>query len=341
LGLGVALALGAGCSPSVDPLPRESNLEPAGQPLGLLFPDPQPTLPPPYAGLSLGMSREAALAKMPALASEEALHTTEYPLVSFNLRFDRQRGQLTEAWFALPKLEAEQVLSRAWGAPLKATDAQQRPMRIWLNPKAGLRAVLKDGFGESLSLAFSRCLPAAVLVGPAGTKASAGPAPAAVADGGSEPGLTHNRFGFEVAPGLPDEGLLGATLPAVRQAFGGALTVDPQRSEDAPPTARIWLPPIEFDDGDGTRVRLAFDEDDRVRRVNFSLIYGHSPGAREEILSLIEARFGPAVSGERYGRAVLGFVAAPAVELRDNHGARAWEVRIEAPPAPTEGTKAP
>lgn len=326
----VAFALGGlwGCAPSVDPLPRESNLEPASEPLSALFPDSVPTLPPPYAGLTLGMSREAAVAKVPALATEEALHTTDHPLVSFNVRFDRRRSQLTEAWLALPKLEAETVLSRAWGSPLKATDAQQRPMRIWLNPKAGLRAVLKDGFGDSLSLAFTRCLPAALLVG-----ASGQPAPV------NEPRVTHTRFGFESVPALGDEGLLGAALPAVRQAFGNALSVDPQRTEDAPPTARIWLPPIEFDDADHTRVSLAFDDEERVRRVSFALVYGHSPGAREELLSLLEARFGPAVSGERYGRSVLGFVAAPSIEVRDNHGARAWEVRIEAPPTPDEPRK--
>lgn len=301
--------IGCACSPPPDP-PKQ-NTKTRSRPLALrgLFTQGEPQLPAVYAPLRLGMPREEALQHKPSLATQPDLRSPDYPLLSFSLRFSGPESRFSEAWLSLPKLEAAALLMEAWGPPIKALDKHREPLQLWVNPQTQLCATLREGFADELSLSFTHCLPSQVLIGAA---LESGPAQA---------------FAFEQHEALPQRQILGASAEALRTAFGAAFT------QERPCCGQILLPPTEFSPETHTRVHVDFDEQQLVERLHFHLSYGPTPGIREEIESLLGARFGPSTQSTRYGRPTLLFAEAPLLQAQEHLTAKSWVIQRSLKPA--------
>lgn len=346
LGLGLALTLGAGAgcreappteaaaanastAPTPPTAPATEPNDAKGPALADLFAGSKPTMPPVYGELRLGMTGAEAKKIVPTLPEEETIRVPAYPDTWFNTSFDRDSGKLTRVYFGLPSATAEQIVTAAWGEPVRASE-YDKPVLAWFNPEAGLRATLKEGFGEDMDLELTAYVPAAHFVG---------------ADG---PG-----FGFE-AP----RPLLGATIADLRQAYPGVLVEKSsgQAREDRAelerlilegedgdegqladqlailgpprPSAHLDFPPTEFE-AFWTRVNLSFDDAGRVSLFRFGLPFGAYPPAKAELLGLLEHRFGAGREEERYGKKIRIFREDPRVEVEEDTITHQWDVTVE------------
>jgi hypothetical protein len=282
------------------------------------------TLPAVYKGLSFGMTQEAAGKVNPALAADDDFKDPAYGRVSFNMSFDKKTKKLTRFYYSTPK-DFGAALTKAWGEPLAGKDTIDRPEQYWFNPEAGVKATLKDGFGDEKTIEFTAYIAAANVVGAKG-----------------EP-----NFGFEAKTPV-----LGATIEALRAGYPEALVeknqaeaeADRKRVEamagqkldalgKAKPNAYLDLPPTEHA-GYFTRVNLTFDDEGKVSRYRFGLDFRAFPDSKGPLFKLLEDKYGPATEGEKLGRKVFTFAGAPnAVEVQEDTITHKWDVTVE-PKAP-------
>lgn len=318
----LALGLAQGCAKSEDSAASAPAAAPsvAKKTIDQSIEGTAATLPAVFKGLSLGMTKAEAEKAVPALAQKKYLEDPAFDGVRFQVSFDKKTERLTRVYFSVPKTFAA-TLTKAWGAPTDCVDSIKKPEQFWFNPKAGLRAALKEGFGDESTLEFTAYLPVAEFVGD----------------------KTQPAFAFEAKTPI-----LGATIEALRAAYPDAIVeknqaeaeADRKRVEamagkkldvlgKAKPSAHLDFKPTEFESY-WSRVNLTFDDEGKVSRYRFSLPYRAHPAAKEPHFKLLEAKFGAPTEEEYLGTKRFIFPSdAFRVEVREDGISHAWDVTIE------------
>jgi hypothetical protein len=275
-------------------------------------------VPAPFKGITPGMSREEALAKMPSLATQAWFRDPAWGDLMFSVDIDDETNRVDRVYVNLPATTAEQTVTQAWGPPVKVKGQYTAFEKVlWWNPAAGLRANLGNALVDNRPLQFTAYTPTEKLVG------TDGPA-----------------FSFGKAP------VLGQTADQVGATFGDTLIGtwrENGKSQDVPWTKMatryapdddhryyLELPPTEYGDY-WTRVHLSFSDKGLIERVRFSLPFEGSTAAKDQILATLERKFGgKGVTREEYGKQVTRFSEDPVVDVSLDAVSDAWEVEIEA-----------
>jgi hypothetical protein len=288
--------------------------------LSELFEGDKPGLVGPLAKLELEQPGDAAKKAAPEIFETKygILDSEQFEGVSFSADVDEKTGKLERVSVKLPKAKALDAVKKAWGEPKEATDTIGKQELTWFNPETGVRAVLKEGFGDDMDLEFTKYMPAKQLVGEG-----------------------KDKFGFE------KKSMLGLSIDELRAEYGDQLVEksaaeaqkDREKLEkfagrdlkelgEAKPNAYIELLPTEWESY-WTRVNPSFDDANKVQRYTFDLSYRAFPAAKDELLGLLKAKFGEPKEFEEYGRKKLLFSESPRVEVEDNDIVKAWDVTVE------------
>ena len=323
LGLAVALAIAAlGCKKEAAPAAAGDKAV-AKKPLKELIAGKKPSLVGPFGKLKFGMKEDEAKAAVPELfVKSYGMRSEEYEGVSFSTYFPKDSGTLETMRVQLPKPGARETLVAAWGPAIDATE-YGKAQSYWFNAEDGIRACLKEGFGEDMDLELRAYLPAAKLIGDA-----------------------KGTFGFETKP------LLGATAADLKATFPVAFGShdEKQAAEERKKIeklagqdlgalgkahASVWLALLPPEWGSSfTRVNVDFDEAGKVNRYRFGVAYELHPAARDEALKLLEVKLGKPKEGEDLGRKVFVYSDSPKIVSGDDDIVHAVEVTVEASSAP-------
>lgn len=293
------------------------------------------TIPAAYKGLRPGMTLAEAKALFAGMPDEDTVKDTAFPDVYFAVGFDQDAQSVSRLYFSLPGEKAKELIEAKWGPGL-ATEDMGREQWLWFNPKAGLRATLKPGFGEDWDLEITRYV---------AYKSWLGEGP---------------ELAFE-APGA----LLGATADQLRETYADEVVekskeearADRKKLEamvggevkqlGAPkPSLFLSYPPTEFD-ALWTRVHFTFGKggakggakgsddaaQDTVQRFWFSLPWEPHPPAKEEMFALFKAKWGEPTQGESLGEKVWVFGGPRRIEVKDNDITKTWDISVQAAPA--------
>ncbi|MFO7561833.1 MAG: hypothetical protein R6X02_04265 [Enhygromyxa sp.] len=298
LALPLLLALPACGDKKSDKGDKSDESEQAAQPkiekqeLSTLFVGDKVTLPPPFAGLKLGMSAEEGQAALPAMDKGD-IKSEEYPEVWFKADFDSESKKLSRVYFNLPKDEAVKLITAQWGEPKQATEYDKEVL-WWFNPEAELRASISEAFTEGEAhIEFTHYQPIEKFLGAEG------------------PELAFQKH----AP------LLGLGREELEAKYGEWLK---KEGDDID----LEYPPLEWGKY-WTPVHFMWTDDGKIRRVWFSLEFEPHPAAKDEILALLKNKWGEPKEEEEYGKKILVFSEDPFIKVEDDELSKEWDVFIE------------
>ncbi len=316
----VSLSLGA-CDGAEKPEPKKTETkappkvekkDPA-----TLFTGAAPTVPEVYKGLKLGMTGEEAKKLVPAMPEEDTIKDEAYDM-RFYSSFDDDTGLLQRMRFQLPKDKALELIKAKWGDPKEGEELGKK-VQWWFNPAEGVRASLKEGFGDDLDIELTAYVPAEKLLGEGKTLAF-------------------------LAPGA----LLGATADDVRKNYPKELrekskeeaekdrkNVEKLAGKDLSalgepkPSMHLDFLPTEWASY-WTRVHLDFNDENKVSRVWLGLEYEAHPPAKDELLGLLKKKWGEPEEKEKYGRKQFVFQDDLfKIEVEDDTITKKWNVFLE------------
>jgi len=291
------------------------------KPIADLFPGKSVELPPPLAKLSFGMTEADAEKTVPGITTK-LVDLEEYGDVSAG-SFSTDKGEtkvLTSVRVSLPEGagDIEKLLTEKWGAP-RTTKDLGKTVLVWFNPEQGLRARLKEGFGDKKDLEFSAYMPFEKLIGADKTK-----------------------FGFETTP------LLGLDLAGLSKDYGAVLEVlskekaEKKREEmkkmfgdkidalgEAQASTDLHLPPTELESF-RTTVWPRFNKDTGlIESVRMTVPFESEEGAADRMMATMKAVWGEPKEEEKYGRKQFVFSEEPFIVVKDSIG-RSWEIEKQA-----------
>ncbi|MCH9683827.1 MAG: hypothetical protein K0V04_20515 [Deltaproteobacteria bacterium] len=288
---------------------------PPMDPAELLQSSKTPTLPGPLARLSFGMTADQAKEAVPELG-DGSTYLERYKGAYFSYEIVPQTNKLGSASLQIDGADMTRLLTEAWGAPKKGEDLG-KPKLFWFNEADEIRATVVLGTNRQDVVRFSPYLPAKELLGE-GTQ----------------------TLGFERA----DRPLLGATREQLASSYTDVLEPLPPREierrrtllrkalgKEVSRTAAmgdITLLPTEYG-GQLTRVSPHFGDDGTIDRIRVSLDWAAYPAAKEEILGLVEAKWGKPNKAEKYGKTLLIFHDAPRVVVEEDTISNNWHIEIE------------
>jgi hypothetical protein len=315
-----ALALATTSCDKTEEAPKtDTKAEPVveSKPLGDLFPGKAVELPPPLATLTFGMTEADAEKALPGITTK-LVDLEGWKDVSAG-SFSTDKGDtkvLTSLRLSLDKGvgDVEKLLTEKWGAPRKTTELSDTVL-VWFNPEKGLRARLKDGFGDGKDLEFSAYMPFEKLLGTDKTK-----------------------FGFETTP------LLGLDLAGLTKDYGNVLEVltkeeaEKKREEmkkmfgdkldalgEAQASTDIHLLPTELESY-RTTVWPRFNKDTGlIESVRMTVPFEGEEGAADRMMAAMKAAWGEPKEEEKYGRKRFVFAEEPFLTVQDSIG-RSWEI---------------
>lgn len=327
--VGLALSLGAtGCDKSDDePADAKGDAKaeakadaPTKDPAELLKSSKVPALPGPLATLKFGMSAEEAKKAAPEL-EDGGKFLDEYKGAYFSYYVPDDTGKLKSASLQIEGTEMAKLLTEAWGEPKKGEDLG-KPKYFWFNEGESIRATVAEGYGKEDEVQFEAYLPAKELLGE-----------------GKE------TLGFEKA----DRPLLGATPEELATAYADVLeTLTAEEAEKkrkdlekftgkdlsalgpAAASSNIDLLPTEFG-SQFTRVNPTFGDDGKIERFRVGIAWEPYPAAKDEILGLIEAKWGEPKEEEKYGKKILVFNDAPRVVVEEDTISKKWDIEVGVP----------
>ena len=274
-------------------------------------------IPAPFKGVTPGMTRDEALAKLPGLATQRWFKDPEWNEVMFSVDIDDVTNRVNRVYVNLGAATAEAAVSARWGAPVKAKGQYSAFEKVlWWNPAAGVRANLGGALVDSRPLEFTAYTPAATLLGAEGP-------PFAFAQGG----------------------VMGQTVAQIGAVFGDKLVCsykEAGKSVEVPWTRLanpldpdqdhayfLNLAPTEFGDY-WTRVHLSFTGAGKVNRMRFSIPFEGNGPARDATVALLKKKFG--TDGERveeFGKELTRLSENPVVTMSVDALGDAVEIDVE------------
>ncbi|MBV1862164.1 MAG: hypothetical protein KUG77_27345 [Nannocystaceae bacterium] len=274
--------------------------QPPKTPVAELFPGQNVELPPPLSALKFGAS-EADTEAVLAGITTKLVDLDGYEDVMVG-SFTTDRGSakvLVNVRLSVPsqRNELRTTLTKKWGEPHEIKELSAT-VYTWFNPENGLRATLKDGFGDdNKDIEYSAYLPFESLIG-TDTKA----------------------FGFETQP------LLGMDLAGLGEHYGDVLqkrTKD--RAQKKPASTDIHLLPTELESYT-TTVWPTFDKSTgKIVAVRFTIPFEGEAGADERLMTAMKNAWGEPKEEEKYGKTRYVFSEDPFLVVEDSIG-RAWEI---------------
>lgn len=275
--------------------------------LSTLFMGDAPTLPGPLAKLRLGSTLEASKQAWPELPACESLDDPAYEGVSFSWSFDA-KTQLARARFTLAKAEAVEAATEAWGEPQRG-EGLGKEILWWFNPATGLRAAISDGFGDEAQVEFTPYMPVSVFLGE-------GPELAFEA-GKPLLGMSQAELARSYAEVLTD-----ASREDSATAEAAALMAKPEAS------THLDFPPLEWGE-DSTRVNFLWTEEGTISHAWFKLDFEPHPAARDELFTLLEAKWGEAEQEDDYGDTLFVFSEEPFISVEEDTISGGWDIFME------------
>lgn len=279
-----------------------------------------PAVPESFKGLELGMSAEEAKKIESTIVEENRIEHPAYEDVMFYADFGQDEEQVERLYFTLPAEGAKEMVTEAWGEP-KVTKDLGKDVFMWFNPDEGLRAALKEGFGEEMNLELTAYVPAAEFLGSEG-----------------------KTFAFE-----EEQPLLGATVEDLREGYPEEIVEKSQKEAEkdrkdleklagkkvkklgkAKPSVHLEFLPTEYGQF-STRVHLTFDDENKVRRYWFGLAFEPYPEAKETLMGLLEEKLGEPKEGKDLGDTIYIFSPKdPYIEAEEDTISNKWDVTVEA-----------
>ena len=285
-----------------------------------LFPGKSVEMPPPLAKLTFGMTKADAEKAVPGIT--DTLVDLEGNSDISAGSFSTEKGDtevLQSVRLSFPKGEdVEKLLTEKWGAPRKLKELDEQVL-AWFNPEKGLRARLKNGFGDGKDLEFSAYMPFEKLIGTDKTK-----------------------FGFEKTP------LLGLDLKGLTKEYGDVLEVltkeqaEKKREEmkkmfgdqidqlgEAQASTDIHLLPTELESYRTTVWPNFNKETGLIESVRFTVPFEGEEGAADALMATMKKAWGEPKEEEKYGSKRWVFSEEPFITVEDSIG-RAWEIEKQA-----------
>lgn len=312
--LPIALACSGGTGgPSAPPPPPPAAVRDAAE---LLAGGPA-AIPAPFQGITPGMTKEEAEAKIPGLKEQTWFKLPEWGDLMFSVDLDEDSGKVQRLYVNLPATTAEATVTGKWGPPTKAKGQYTAFEKVlWWNPTAGIRANLGNALVDARPLEFTAYTPVATLLGPEGP-------PFAFAQGG----------------------LMGQTVEQIGATFGDRLVCsykDAAKTVDVPWTRLatkfppdddhsyfLELAPTEYGDY-WTRVHLSFAGSGEVNRFRLSIPFEGNVAAKDATMALLRKKFG--TEGETrdvYGKPVTQLSDNPVVTMALDSLGDAVEIEVE------------
>ena len=284
-----------------------------------LFPGKNVELPPPLAGLKFGSPEadaEAVLTGITTKLVDLGGYAEDVTVASFTT----ERGPakvLVNVRLTVPSRgdELRATLMNAWGKP-RELKGPSETVHTWFNPENGLRATLKDGFGDGeQDIEYSAYLPFESLIG-----------------------TDTNAFGFETEP------LLGMDVAGLGEHYGDVLQkltkeqAEKKRAEmrkmfgdtmdklgDAQASTDIHLLPTELESYT-TTVWPMFDKaTGKIVALRFTIPFEGEAGGDKRLMDAMKKAWGEPVEEEKYGKKRYVFSEDPFLVVEDSIG-RAWEI---------------
>jgi hypothetical protein len=316
-----ALALATACDKGEDAAKPETKTEEKkveSKPVAELFPSKAVELPPPLAKLTFGMTKADAEKALPGI-TDKLVDLEGYADISAG-SFSTDKGDtevLTSLRVSFPKeasADIEKLLTEKWGAPRKTKELDDEVL-VWFNPEKGLRARLKNSFGDGKDLEFSAYMPFEKLIG-----------------------TDKAKFGFETTP------LLGLDLAGLSKDYGNVLEVltkeqaEKKREEmkkmfgdkidalgEAQASTDIHLPPTELESF-RTTVWPRFNKDTGlIESVRFTVPFDSEEGAADRMMAAMKTAWGEPKEEEKYGSKRWVFSEEPFITVEDSIG-KSWEI---------------
>jgi hypothetical protein len=287
------------------------------KPTGDLFPGKAVELPPPLAKLTFGMVNAEAEKAFPGI-TEKLVDVEGYPGISAG-SFSIDKGDtevLASVRLSFPKEseDIEKLLTEKWGAPRKIKDLDETVL-TWFNPEKGLRARLKNSFGDGKDLEFSPYMPFDKLIG-----------------------TDKAKFGFEKTP------LLGLDLAGLSKDYGDVLEVltkeqaEKKREEmkamfgdkidqlgEAQASTDIHLLPTELESFRTTVWPRFNKETGLIESVRFTIPFDTEEGAADRLMGQMKKVWGEPKEEEKYGSKRWVFSEEPFITVEDSIG-KSWEI---------------
>lgn len=261
-----------------------------------VFEGEHPTVPRGFGGLTLGMSRAAALNIYPTLKDTPYLKPAEFHGATHWVDFDEDSQVIDAFRVTVSGTSARGLVRDAWGSGVRARADFGDEGLYWFASESGLRATLtQTAFGDT-SVSFTAYWPTARLIGTATALL-----------GRSAEDVATRYMGW-----LPKDEL--ATLRDPAKWAGGLVS--------------LRLPPTEFG-SISAHLHLSFDPKGVVERTSISLSYDSFADLKPARLALLKETLGgpDVVETTDHGHIVFE-QGERRVEVYDQEADKSWDVTV-------------
>lgn len=277
----------------------------------------KPTVPDVFKGLQPGMSLEDAKAKLPGLPEEDRIEDPAYDGMYFYAYIPKDSTEIKTLRMQLPKDKALEMVKGKWGEPVVGEDLG-KPIHYWFDPETGVRASLKESFGDDMDLELEKYEPMAKLLGEGKDIAFLSKAPIL----GAGPEELEKTYGDWFYKETAEEAKKNKA--AIDKLSGGktaGITTDK-------PSIRLELDPTEYG-GNFMWVNFYWTDDNKVRRYTFDFSYRQAPEKKDEIFEMFKTKWGEPKAEEDLGRPIFVFSEEPFIVVRPNDITKTWDVQVE------------
>lgn len=288
--------------------------------LSALFTGDKVTMPPPFGSLKLGATFDENKGAAPGMADDGDIETEEFPdSVWFKASFDDDTKRLTRVYLNMPKAEAVKLMTAQWGEPKKGEDMGKEVL-WWFNPEAELRVSLADSGDTDAHVEFTHYWSVEKFLGAEGPElAFQKDAPLlglSAADLEAKYGSWIKKTSAEEAAKQKED------IEKLAGAEAGALMGKPTADIDLeyPPTewGSYWTP-----------VHFMWTDEGKIDRVWFGIDFEPHPAAKDEIMALLEKKWGEPKEEEEYGDKVYVFSEEPFIKVEEDTISKKWDIFIE------------
>lgn len=276
----------------------------------------KPTVPEVFKGLEPGMSLEEAKKKLPSLPEGDRIEDPAYGKMPFYVYIPKDETEIKTLRFQLPKAKALEIVKSKWGEPVVGEDIG-KPVHYWFNPDKGIRASLKESFGEDMDLELERYEPAAKLLGEGKDIAFLSKAPVL---GATPEALkaAYPQWWYEES--AEEAAKNKAAIDKLTEGKSAGIT-------SAKPSARLELPPTEYG-SNFMWVNLSWGDDGKVERYSFDISYRQVEGKKDEIFAIFEKKWGAGKKEDKYGSPIFVYSETPFITVEPNDITKTWDITV-------------
>lgn len=244
------------------------------------------------ANVKVGMTEAQVLAAVPQFPEIVSSLVNAGPdEVMMSVYVPKSSGVVQSTRMTLPP-GAMDMLVKAWGPPVEFTSAIKQELKVWFNPKTGVRAVAEaDKILDQTSIVFDTYLPYTQMLGD-----------------------DKDTIAFLPKP------MLDLTADELKAAYAANL------AKEAGDDVRLSFPPTDFGRFE-TRVNF-FIYEGKTKNVRFSIPYEGRDSNKAEILAFMKKKWGEPTVATDYDKSLIFRTAAPVIKVKDDTISNAWDVTL-------------